>query len=155
MIKRILAYLLMLCLLALIAWPAYVGVGWIVSYLAGEGSLLTTWHLEPKRNFLTYFLEGYKASAPIAAVCAIVSVLIIMVMNRIGAAGALLLLVFPAAGYLLAMKYFNASQPSVIALVGTACVLAITTLVLYGFIEKKNGRKSRRSHRGRRRKSTK
>lgn len=150
MITRLFAYLFIFCLLALLAWPLYVSVGWFISHLAGEGSLLTTWHLEPKRNFLNHFLEGYQGSAPIAVAMSAVAVVCIMALKRFGFAASILLLCFPAFGYFLAIDYFNASQASLLHLIATGLIFTIATLILSTLIKQNKSSSRHKSHKRRR-----
>lgn len=117
---------------AALVWPVFVVVSLLFSYLAGEGSVINTWYLEPKRNLLAHFIEGYKNSVPVAVALAAIPVLCAAAPRKLKILRLAVLIVLPLAGFAIA-NYFYASPQSVqLAFISSGMALAAISLTLSG-----------------------
>jgi len=71
--KNLLISLLLWILISLAAWPVYAAMNFLLGYVIGEGSVIDMWTQEPKRNLISSFIEGYKASAFVAVLLGLVA----------------------------------------------------------------------------------
>lgn len=80
--SNIICSLILGLLIAAAAWPVYVAVNIALGLLMGEGSVIDLWNLEPKRNLVADFINGYKLSAPIAILLGVVAVIDFQLLTR-------------------------------------------------------------------------
>lgn len=130
--KKLITLSAVFVMLALLVWPVFVLTSLFISYLAGEGSIVNTWYLEPKRNVLAHLLEGYKNSAIIAAIVAIVALLLGAVHRQYKALRLAVFVILPLAGVVLANYFYTDSQSVQLAFISTGVVLAIISFLVSG-----------------------
>ena len=130
MLRSIITHGAVFLVLSLLAWPVFVVSALLVSYLAGEGSVINTWHLEPKRNLLAYFIEGYIGSAPFAAALAALAVACGIVPAAFKAARLAVLILLPLAGLAIAYTFYTDTGAVQLAFTGAGLVLALISIAL-------------------------
>jgi len=113
------------------AWPAYVAANLAISYFVGEGSIIDLWNLEPKRNIVANFIEGYKASALLAIVIGLVAVVDYQILSRHRITGYIAGILLPVGCVALAFVFFP--EPGYV-LPGFA-LMGIALWIVYKFID--------------------
>ena len=112
-------------LVTLVAWPAFVLAGTALGAWSGEARQLDSWTLAPKRQLLVHFLEGWRASLPVAASIGVVAVVDHLLLARHRAtrlAGGILL---PLAGAAIAFAAYRDPGSALPTLVVAGLLLAV------------------------------
>lgn len=117
--------LLLFVAVAVLAWPAFVGVATLAGMVQGEAWQLDAWTLEPKRRLVARFIEGWMASAPIALGVAGLAWLDQVLLARWRQTHLAAGLLFPLAGAVAAFALWPVPMDVLPTLAATGLVLGI------------------------------
>lgn len=119
-------YLIILwVLISVLAWPAYVLCSTLLTFHGAEGWQLDAWHLQPRREMLEQFINGYQASAIISIPLGLIAVIDYLLLSRYKATWLLGGILLPIACAVLAFGFYRQPHAALPALLGTGILLAI------------------------------
>jgi len=121
-------HLFALWLLVMIAaWPAFVLAGSALGAWSGEARQLDAWALSPKRDMLARFLEGWRASLPVAAGFGALAVLDYLLLSRYRVTWLVGGILLPIAGIALAHVAYRDPAATAPTLACAGLVLALVS----------------------------
>lgn len=123
--------ILLWLLVAACAWPAFVAANGIISYFNGEGSVLDLWTQEPKRKLVDEFINGYKASAIIAALIGFIAVVDYQLLSRSRLTGFIAGILLPIACIAIAFIYY--SEPGY--MLPAMALMGFLLWIVYKFVD--------------------
>ncbi len=112
-------------LVSVSVWPAFVAVATLAGVVLGEAWQLDAWTETPKREVLGYFIEGYRASAPIALGVGLLTVIDHWLLARSRVTWIIGGILLPLTALALYFWKLNAVDSALVVLLGTSMLLAV------------------------------
>lgn len=126
--KRKLGWLYLITLwmlISVLAWPAYVLCGSVLTVYSGEGWQLDAWSSIPRYELLEHFINGYKASAIIAISVGLIAVMDYVLLSRYKATWLVGGVLLPLTGMAIAFGFYAQPHAALPVLSTTGVLLAI------------------------------
>ena len=122
---NLLYLLILLILISVLAWPAFVVASTLLSFFLGQSWTMDAWSLIPKREILNQFLKGYINSAPFAALFGLVAVVDHTLLSRYRLTWAFGGILLPITGAAIAFALYQSPEVALPSLVAAGFLLAI------------------------------
>lgn len=117
--------LLLLIVISILAWPAYVTASTALAWMGGNAWQLDAWTQIPKRVLLQYFLDGYRQSLVVGLAAGLLVVLDYLLMSRLRITWWFSGILLPLAGAALAILLLPSVPGALPTLVATGLLLAV------------------------------
>ncbi|MGQ7847732.1 hypothetical protein ACUNV4_24780 [Granulosicoccus sp. 3-233] len=117
--------LLLVSVISLLAWPAFVLSSTLLAYFTADAWQLEAWTQLPKRVLLQHFLDGYQRSLIVAVPAGILAALDHLLMSRLRITWWFRGILLPLAALALASSLMPSVPAALPTLLGTGLLLAV------------------------------